>query len=243
MIMPEVKVLVEGGKATAAPPLGPALGPLGVNIGQIIGAINDKTKIFAGMQVPVTVKVKEDKTFTIDVGTPPVSALIKKEAGLEKLSGRPKDEKFANIKIEQCIKVAKMKIDVMGTSILKNAVKQIAGSCVTYGILIEGKDPKDVIKDIDNGVFDDKIKAEKTELDAKQKKEIDDDRKKLAKQVEETRKVREKLEAEKKAAAEAAKAATAPAGTPAAAPAAEEKKEAAPAADKKPEAKKEEKKK
>lgn len=241
--MPEVKVLVEGGKATAAPPLGPALGPLGVNIGQIIGAINDKTKIFAGMQVPVTVKVKEDKTFTVDVGTPPVSALIKKEAGLEKLSGRPKDEKFANIKIEQCIKVAKMKIDAMGTSVLKNAVKQVVGSCVTYGILVEGKEPKDIIKDIDSGVFDAKIKAEKTDIDAKQKKEIDDDRRKLAKEVEETRKIREKLEAEKKAAADAAKAAIAPAGAPVAAEEKKDEKKEPAAAEKKPDAKKEEKKK
>ncbi len=242
MIMPEVKVLVEGGKATAAPPLGPALGPLGVNIGQVIGAINDKTKIFSGMQVPVTVKVKDDKSFSVDVGTPPVSALVKKEAGLEKLSGRPKDEKFANIKVEQCIKVAKMKIDVMGTSVLKKAVKEIAGSCVSYGILIENKDPKDFIKDVDKGMYDEQIKSEKTEITAEQKKQLDEDRKRLAKQVEVTRQLREKLEAEKKAAEEAAKAVAA---TTTAAPVEEkkeEKKEAAPADAKKAEPKKEEKK-
>src|SRR3990167_5702036 len=107
-----VDALVEGGKASAAPPLGPALGPLGVNIGQVIAKINEKTKSFSGMQVPVKVRVdKQTKTFDIEVGTPPASSLIKKEAKIEKGSGNPLADKVADLRIENIIKIAKMKED------------------------------------------------------------------------------------------------------------------------------------
>jgi large subunit ribosomal protein L11 len=76
----EVSVLVEGGKASAGPPLGPALGPLGVNVGQVVAQINEETKQFAGMRVPVIVKVNPtNRTFTLVVGRPPVAALLLKE--------------------------------------------------------------------------------------------------------------------------------------------------------------------
>src|SRR3989344_3624565 len=105
-----VEAMVPGGKATASPPLGPAVGPLGVNIGQVVGEINKKTAAFNGMQVPVKVKVDTDtKAFEISVGTPPASGLIKKEANLEKASGKAKHEMVADILIEQVIKIAKMK--------------------------------------------------------------------------------------------------------------------------------------
>ena len=89
----EVKTMVEGGKATSGPPLGPALGPLGLNLGQIIKEINEKTKDFQGMQVPITVTVTDPakKTYEIKVGIPPTSALLKKELGIEKGSGKLKD--------------------------------------------------------------------------------------------------------------------------------------------------------
>jgi len=103
-----VETLVNGGQATAAPPLGPALGPLGVNIGQVVQEINKKTAAFKGMQVPVKVNVDTDtKEFDISIGTPPASALIKKEAGIEKGSGNPKADKVADVLIEQIIKIAK----------------------------------------------------------------------------------------------------------------------------------------
>ena len=98
--------LVEGGKATAAPPLGPALGPMGVNIGEVVAEINKKTAEFKGMQVPVKIIVDtETKEFNITVGTPPASALIKKEAKIEKGSGNPKADKIADLLIEQIIKI------------------------------------------------------------------------------------------------------------------------------------------
>ena len=104
-----VEALVDGGKASAGPPLGPALGPKGVNIGQIIAAINDKTKAFAGMKVPVKILIKEDKSFEIKVGTPPMSALIKGELGLEKGSGNARTDKVGNLSIEQLKKIVAMK--------------------------------------------------------------------------------------------------------------------------------------
>src|SRR3990167_4780410 len=120
-----IEVLVEGGKATAAPPLGPALGPMGVNIGQVVMEINKKTGSFAGMQVPVKVIIDKDtKTFEITVGTPPASGLIKKEANLEKASGKAKHEMVADVLIEQIIKVAKMKeTNTLGKG-LKEKVKE-----------------------------------------------------------------------------------------------------------------------
>ncbi|HDD71599.1 MAG TPA: 50S ribosomal protein L11 [Candidatus Aenigmarchaeota archaeon] len=188
----KVEALVEGGKATAGPPLGPALGPLGVNIPEVIKQINEKTKEFEGMQVPVKIIVDENKNFRIEVGTPPVSALIKKEAGLEKLSSHPKDEKVADLKIEQIIKIAKSKRDGMNTNDLKACVKQVIGACVSCGILVEGKDPKEVIKEVDEGKYDKEIAMEKTELSAEELKELEEEKKRLAeerkKHLEEMRK-------------------------------------------------------
>jgi len=182
--MEQIKSLVEGGKATAGPPLGPALGPLGVPINKIIEAINEKTKNFAGMKVPVTVKVDPStKEFEIEVGSPPVSALIKKELKIEKGSGSPKAEKVADMVIEQAIKIAMMKESSIYTRELKGAVKTVVGSCCSMGILVEGKDPHEALKDIDNGKFDEKIKARKTELSEEELKKLAEEREKMAEEL------------------------------------------------------------
>lgn len=195
----KIEALVEGGKATAGPPLGPALGPMGINIGAVIKEINEKTKDFAGMKVPVTVII-EGKNFKIKVGTPPVSAMIKKEAKVEKLSSRPKDEKVADIKIEQVIKIAKNKRDSMNSSEIKSCVKQVVGSCLSCGILVEGKDPKEVLKEIDEGKYEEEIRLEKTELTAEEMKELEEEKKRLAedrkKHLEEMRKKAEAIKKE-----------------------------------------------
>ena len=134
-----VEVLIEGGKATAAPPLGPAMGPLGVNIGEIVENINKKTSAFKGMQVPVKVIVNTDtKEYEIEIGTPPASSLIKKEAGVEKGAANPKIDKVADLKIEQIIKIAKMKETSLLGKTLKEKVKEIIGTCNSIGILVEG---------------------------------------------------------------------------------------------------------
>ena len=184
----EIKVLVEGGKATAAPPLGPALGPMGVNIGQVVGDINKKTAAFQGMQVPVKVLIDSDtKEHKIEIGTPPASALIKKEAGIEKGSGNPKEDKVADVLIEQMIKIAKMKEDNLLGKTLKDKIKEIVGTCNSMGILVEGKPAVESIKDINAGKFDKEIKEEKTELTAEEKAKLEVEKKKLAEQIEKRR--------------------------------------------------------
>jgi len=182
-----IEAMVEGGKATAAPPLGPALGPAGVNIGQVIAEINKKTADFKGMQVPIKINVADDKSFTVTVGTPPVSALVKKEAGIEKGSGNPLVDKVADVRIEQIIKVAKMKADSLLGKTMKDRVKEVIGTCNSMGVMVEGKAAKDAIKDIDNGAFADEIKSEKTELSADELRQLEEERKRLAAEVEKRR--------------------------------------------------------
>jgi large subunit ribosomal protein L11 len=184
----KIEALVEGGKATAGPPLGPALGPMGVNIGQVIKAINDKTSSFKGMQVPVKVIIDKDtKEFEIEVGTPPASSLILKEAGVEKGSGNPLQDKVADVLIEQIIKVAKMKESSLLGKTLKEKVKEIIGTCNSMGVLVEGVPAKDAIKLVDEGKFDKEIAEEKTELTAEEKKKLEEEKKKLAEEMEKRR--------------------------------------------------------
>ena len=179
-----VETLVEGGRATAAPPLGPALGPLGVNIGQVVAEINKKTGLFNGMQVPVKVKVDtETKSFEISVGTPPASGLIKKEANLEKASGKPKHEMVADILIEQVIKIAKMKETATLGKTLKEKVKEVVGTCQSMGILVEGKHAKETLRDIESGKFDEEIRLEKTELSEEELARLEEEKKRLAEEL------------------------------------------------------------
>jgi large subunit ribosomal protein L11 len=180
-----IEVLVEGGKATAAPPLGPALGPMGVNISQVVAKINEKTAEFKGMQVPVKVIIdSETKKFDIEVGTPPASALIKKEAGIEKGAGNPLTDKVADLAIEQVIKIAKMKEgNLLGKdNIMK--VKEIIGTCNSMGVMVEGRPAHETIRDINAGKFKDEILKGKTELSAEEMKALQEEKKKLAAEIE-----------------------------------------------------------
>ncbi|MBS3136635.1 50S ribosomal protein L11 [Candidatus Woesearchaeota archaeon] len=180
-----IDALVSGGKATAAPPLGPALGPLGVNIGQVVSEINRKTASFNGMQVPVKVIVDSStKEFEITIGTPPASALIKKEAGIEKGASNPLMDKVADILIEQAIKIAKMKEDSLLGKDLKQKVKEIVGTCQSMGILVEGKPANETIVDINNGKFDEQIKSGKTELTEEERKKLEIERQRLKEEME-----------------------------------------------------------
>lgn len=175
-----VEVLIEGGKATAAPPLGPALGPTGVNIGQVVADINKKTEAFKGMQVPVKVEVNPaTKTYSISIGTPPASALIKKEAGLQKGSGKPKTELVADLKIEQIIKIAKMKEGSLLGASMKARVKEVIGTCRSAGVMVEGVPAGEATKLVGQGKFDKEIAAEKTELSAEELKQLEEERKRM----------------------------------------------------------------
>jgi large subunit ribosomal protein L11 len=150
-----VSALVTGGEASAGPPLGPALGPLGINVLQVVNTINDKTKDFAGMKVPVKVEVdSETKKFTVEVGVPPTTALIAKEAGITKGSGTSGKDYVGNISMENIVKIARMKIDISYAIDLKNTSKEIIGSCISNGVMIENKPAKEIYADIEKGQFD-----------------------------------------------------------------------------------------
>ena len=183
-----VETLIEGGKATAAPPLGPALGPTGVNIGQVVQEINKKTADLKGMQVPVKVTVdSETKEFTIEIGTPPAAALIKKEAGVQKGSGNPLADKVADLKIEQIIKISKVKEDSLLGNDNKARVKEIVGTCQSMGILVEGMPAPEALVAINEGKFDEKITSGKTELSAEELKELDEEKQRLQEELKEKR--------------------------------------------------------
>ena len=147
--------LVNGGQATAGPPLGPALGPLGVNVVEIVNKINEATKDFAGMKVPVTIVVDpETKEFEVTVGTPTTSALIVSTLKIQKGSGNPKEEKVGDLSLQNVVDLAKKKRSQILAKSLKLSAKEILGSCVSMGVTVEGKDPREVQKGIDEGKYD-----------------------------------------------------------------------------------------
>ena len=153
-----ISSLVTGGEASAGPPLGPALGPMGVNIMQVIEAINEKTKEFKGMKIPVTVSVDADtKEWEIEVGIPSASALLLKEAGIQKGSSTSGTEWAGDITADSIVKVANVKLETSYASSLKSVAKQIVGTCVSLGIKIEGKTPKEFTAEINEGKWDSKF--------------------------------------------------------------------------------------
>ena len=153
-----ISSLVTGGEASAGPPLGPALGPMGVNILEIINAINEQTKEFQGMKIPVTVSVDSDtKKWEIEVGIPSASALLLKEAGIQKGSGTSGTEWVGEVSADMIAKVAKVKLETSYASSLKSVAKQIVGTCISLGIKVEGKTPKEFTAEINEGKWDSKF--------------------------------------------------------------------------------------
>lgn len=151
--METIDILVEGGKATAAPPIGPALSQHKLNVADVVKQINDKTKNFNGMQVPVKISINtETKGVEISVGTPPVSAMLKKELGVQKLAtiNEDKTRKMAgDMKMDSIMKIADSKDSISGDR--KAKIKQVLGTCLSCGVTIEGRDPREIIKEIDEG--------------------------------------------------------------------------------------------
>lgn len=168
-----IKILAEGGSMKPGPALSQKLGPAGINIGQVIKKVNEATKNFHGLKVPVELDVDAStKEFEVKVFSPPVSELLKKELEIEKGSGMQKKLQSANASIEQIISVAKTKFPNLLCKDLKAAIKTVAGTCVSLGILIESKDPKKVIEQITSGKYDKVIEEEKTETSADKKAEL-----------------------------------------------------------------------
>lgn len=153
-----VEILIEGGKATPGPPLGPAIGPLGINMMQVVEQINSKTNDFAGIKVPVKIIVDVGtKEFEVKVGTPPTTALILDELNIEKGSQDPGIDKVADLSIEQALKIARMKFDSLLSNDYKMAAKEVIGTCVSMGLTVDGKDPKIVQKEISEGLYDEQL--------------------------------------------------------------------------------------
>ena len=152
-----VEALVPGGKASAGPPLGPALGPLGVNVAQVVAKINEQTKDLNGMQVPVKVIVKSRTEFEIEVGTPPTSALIIKEMGVEKGSGDK--TVVGNLSMEQVIKIANIKRKGLLSKTMKHAASEVIGTAGTLGATIEGMSSKEAQMAVSSGKYDEILEA------------------------------------------------------------------------------------
>jgi len=155
-----IEVLVPGGQVDPGPPLGPELGPTPVDVQAVVQDINDQTAAFDGTEVPVTIEYEEDGSFSIEVGVPPTAALIKDEAGFETGSGEPQEDFVADLSIEQVKTIAEQKHPDLLAYELKEAAKEIVGTCVSLGVTIEGDDPREVAAKIDDGEYDDVLADE-----------------------------------------------------------------------------------
>lgn len=169
----QIKLLVEGGAMKPGPALAQKIGPLGLNVGQIIQKVNDATKDFKGLKVPVELDVDTStKEVEIHVFSPPVSELLKKELGIQKGSGLQIKLKVANASIEQIISVAKTKQQNLLCKDLKAAVKTVIGTCVSLGILVENQPATELGHQIAGGKFSKEIEAGKTETSPEKKTEL-----------------------------------------------------------------------
>jgi large subunit ribosomal protein L11 len=132
----KIKLQAKGGQATPAPPVGPALGQHGVNIGQFVSQFNERTKSLNGTIVPVVITVYEDKSFTFEVKSPPAAVLLKQAAEIAKGSGVPNREKVGKVTAEQVRKIAETKLNDLNAYDLDQAEKIIRGTARSMGVEI-----------------------------------------------------------------------------------------------------------
>jgi large subunit ribosomal protein L11 len=155
MVKKTFNVIVTAGEATGGPPIGPLIGPLGVNIMSIVNRINEMTSSYKGTKIPVDIIIDTDtKEFEIKVGMLTTTALILRELKLEKGSGKPNSEPVGEFSFEQLVNIAKLKKEGLLASSLRAAVREVLGSCQSLGIRIEGKPAKEVQKQINEGEYD-----------------------------------------------------------------------------------------
>jgi len=206
----QIKLLVDGGSMKPGPALSQKLGPVGIPINQVIQRVNDATKSFPGLKVPVEINVDfNTKNFDVKVFSPPTSELIKKELGIEKGSGNQKKMNVGNVSIEQIISVAKSKYPNLLSKNLKSAVKTIIGTCVSLGILVESRPASEIEKEIDEGKYDKEINEERIITPEEKKKQLKDYFEKLSKEQDKLLKQEQAALASAQAAADAAKVAAA----------------------------------
>ncbi|MFX1567943.1 MAG: 50S ribosomal protein L11 [Promethearchaeota archaeon] len=156
-----VKALVTGGSASGGPPIGPAVGPTGINIKDVVDEINKQTTVFRGLTVPVRIECDpETKQFEIFVETPSTASLLLKEVGVEKGSSSCSETKIGNITLDQIQNVVDAKRDKFLDKTYKAALKTVLGTALSVGLTVEGEDPRIIQEKISNGEFDDKIRGE-----------------------------------------------------------------------------------
>jgi len=132
-----VKLQVPAGKATPAPPVGPALGQAGINIMAFVKDFNERTAAQAGLIIPVEITVFEDRSFTFVTKTPPAAVLLKKAAGLAKASGEPNKKKVATLKRDQLREIANSKMEDLNATDIEAATRMIEGTARSMGIVVE----------------------------------------------------------------------------------------------------------
>ncbi len=137
-VVGQIKLQIEGGKATPAPPVGPALGQAGVNIMDFCKAFNAKTAKDVGMIIPVVITVYADRSYTFVTKTPPVAELIKKVVGIAKGSGEPNKNKVAKISMKQVEEIAKQKLPDLNATDLQAAMRTVAGTARSMGVDVVG---------------------------------------------------------------------------------------------------------
>jgi large subunit ribosomal protein L11 len=152
------EALIEGGKASAGPPIAPVLGPTGANLYAIVQEINRLTADFKGLKIPVTIVVDtETKEFQISVGLPPTSAMILRAASAEKGTGTAGKAVVANITFEQVVTIARAKEKDLIDSTLLNRVKSVLGTCVSMGVTVDGKPARQVQQELKQGAYAEKL--------------------------------------------------------------------------------------
>ena len=131
-----VKIQIPAGKATPAPPIGSVLGPKGINIAGFVKEFNDRTASQAGFIIPCVITIYEDRTFTFVLKTPPAAVLIRKEAGVEKGSGKPNKDKVAKLTKSQIRKIAELKMPDLNASSIEAAMSMVAGTARSMGVQV-----------------------------------------------------------------------------------------------------------
>jgi len=158
MVEKTFNFIVNGGKATGGPPIGPALGPMGVNIMAIVNKINEETAEYDGLPVPVDVVVDTDtREFSVKVGMLTTFALISQATGIDKGSGEPNTSYAADLSFDQLIGIAKKKRPGIYAASLKKAVREVLGTCQSAGVTVEGRHAKEVQDAILAGVYDEQL--------------------------------------------------------------------------------------
>jgi len=193
-----IKLLIDGGSMTPGPAVAQQLGPMGVNMGKVISNVNEATKEFKGMKVPVELDINEKtKDFTVKTFSPPTSELLKKELKVEKCTPDHKNQKVGNLSIEDIIKVTKVKYLNMLEKEFKSAVKSVLGTCASIGTFVESKEANELIEDVRLGKFDKEINEKSIETSPEKRIKLEDFFKNIKSEQE------AKLAEEKKAAEEA----------------------------------------